>query len=162
MTSRNEELFTRAQRTIPGGVNSPVRAFRSVGGTPRFLKKASGARVWDADGKEYLDYVGSWGPAILGHADPVVVEAVRAAALDGLSFGAPTEREIDMAERLCELLPSMEMVRLVRCGSRSRATRAREVRSTTGPTAATSPSRRSWPALRCSPHRGWPACAVRA
>ena len=78
MTSRNEELFTRAQRTIPGGVNSPVRAFRSVGGTPRFLKKASGARVWDADGKEYLDYVGSWGPAILGHADPVVVEAIPA------------------------------------------------------------------------------------
>jgi glutamate-1-semialdehyde aminotransferase len=78
MTSRNEELFARAQRTIPGGVNSPVRAFRSVGGTPRFLKKALGARVWDADGKEYLDYVGSWGPAILGHADPVVVEAVRA------------------------------------------------------------------------------------
>ena len=89
MTSRNEELFTRAQRTIPGGVNSPVRAFRSVGGTPRFLKKASGARVWDADGKEYLDYVGSWGPAILGHADPVVVEAVRAAALDGLSSQRP-------------------------------------------------------------------------
>ena len=102
MTSRNEELFARAQRTIPGGVNSPVRAFRSVGGTPRFLKKALGARVWDADGKEYLDYVGSWGPAILGHADPVVVEAVRSAALEGLSFGAPTEREIDMAERLCE------------------------------------------------------------
>ncbi len=90
MTSRNEALFARAQRTIPGGVNSPVRAFRSVGGTPRFLKKAAGARVWDADGKEYLDYVGSWGPAILGHADPVVVEAVRAAALDGLSFGATT------------------------------------------------------------------------
>ena len=99
MTSRNEELFARAQRTIPGGVNSPVRAFRSVGGTPRFLKKALGARVWDADGKEYLDYVGSWGPAILGHADPVVVEAVRSAALDGLSFGAPTEREIEMAEQ---------------------------------------------------------------
>ena len=79
MTSRNEELFIRAQRTIPGGVNSPVRAFRSVGGTPRFLKKALGARVWDADDKEYLDYVGSWGPAILGHADPLVVEAVRAA-----------------------------------------------------------------------------------
>ena len=132
MTSRNEELFTRAQRTIPGGVNSPVRAFRSVGGTPRFLKKASGARVWDADGKEYLDYVGSWGPAILGHADPVVVEAVRAAALDGLSFGAPTEREIDMAERLCELLPSMEMVRLVSSGTEATMSAIRLARGFTG------------------------------
>ena len=132
MTSRNEELFTRAQRTIPGGVNSPVRAFRSVGGTPRFLKKAKGARVWDADGKEYLDYVGSWGPAILGHADPVVVEAVRAAALDGLSFGAPTEREIDMAERLCELLPSMEMVRLVSSGTEATMSAIRLARGFTG------------------------------
>ena len=132
MSSRNEELFARAQRTIPGGVNSPVRAFRSVGGTPRFLKKALGARVWDADGKEYLDYVGSWGPAILGHADPVVVEAVRAAALDGLSFGAPTEREIDMAERLCELLPSMEMVRLVSSGTEATMSAIRLARGFTG------------------------------
>ncbi len=132
MTSRNEALFARAQRTIPGGVNSPVRAFRSVGGTPRFLKKAAGARVWDADGKEYLDYVGSWGPAILGHADPVVVEAVRAAALDGLSFGAPTEREIEMAERLCELLPSMEMVRLVSSGTEATMSAIRLARGFTG------------------------------
>ena len=132
MTSRNEELFARAQRTIPGGVNSPVRAFRSVGGTPRFLKKAQGARVWDADGKEYLDYVGSWGPAILGHADPVVVEAVRSAALEGLSFGAPTEREIDMAERLCELLPSMEMVRLVSSGTEATMSAIRLARGFTG------------------------------
>lgn len=132
MTSRNEELFARAQRTIPGGVNSPVRAFRSVGGTPRFLKKALGARVWDADGKEYLDYVGSWGPAILGHADPVVVEAVRTAALDGLSFGAPTEREIEMAERLCELLPSMEMVRLVSSGTEATMSAIRLARGFTG------------------------------
>ena len=132
MTSRNEELFARAQRTIPGGVNSPVRAFRSVGGTPRFLKKALGARVWDADGKEYLDYVGSWGPAILGHADPVVVEAVRLAALEGLSFGAPTEREIDMAERLCELLPSMEMVRLVSSGTEATMSAIRLARGFTG------------------------------
>ncbi len=132
MTSRNEELFIRAQRTIPGGVNSPVRAFRSVGGTPRFLKKALGARVWDADDKEYLDYVGSWGPAILGHADPLVVEAVRAAALDGLSFGAPTEREIDMAERLCELLPSMEMVRLVSSGTEATMSALRLARGATG------------------------------
>jgi glutamate-1-semialdehyde 2,1-aminomutase len=99
---------------------------------PRFLKKASGARVWDADGKEYLDYVGSWGPAILGHADPVVVEAVRAAALDGLSFGAPTEREIDMAERLCELLPSMEMVRLVSSGTEATMSAIRLARGFTG------------------------------
>ena len=112
MTSRNETLFQRAQRTIPGGVNSPVRAFRSVGGTPRFLERAEGARVWDADGKEYIDYVGSWGPAIAGHAHPAIVEAVRAAALKGLSFGAPTESEVDMAELICELLPSVEMVRL--------------------------------------------------
>jgi glutamate-1-semialdehyde 2,1-aminomutase len=132
MTSRNEELFARAQRTIPGGVNSPVRAFRSVGGTPRFLKKALGARVWDADGKEYLDYVGSWGPAILGHADPVVVEAVRGAALEGLSFGAPTEREIDMAERLCELLPSLEMVRLVSSGTEATMSAIRLARGFTG------------------------------
>ena len=132
MTSRNEELFARAQRTIPGGVNSPVRAFRSVGGTPRFLKKALGARVWDADGKEYLDYVGSWGPAILGHADPVVVEAVREAALEGLSFGAPTEREIEMAERLCELLPSLEMVRLVSSGTEATMSAIRLARGFTG------------------------------
>ena len=132
MTSRNEELFARAQRTIPGGVNSPVRAFRSVGGTPRFLKKALGARVWDADGKEYLDYVGSWGPAILGHADPLVVEAVRSAALDGLSFGAPTEREIEMAERLCALLPSMEMVRLVSSGTEATMSAIRLARGFTG------------------------------
>ena len=132
MSVNNQQLFDRAQRTIPGGVNSPVRAFRSVGGTPRFLKKALGARVWDADGKEYLDYVGSWGPAILGHADPVVVEAVRSAALDGLSFGAPTEREIEMAERLCALLPSMEMVRLVSSGTEATMSAIRLARGFTG------------------------------
>lgn len=132
MTSRNEELFARAQQTIPGGVNSPVRAFRSVGGTPRFITRAQGARVWDADGKAYLDYVGSWGPAILGHADPAVVEAVRAAALDGLSFGAPTEREIKMAERLCALLPSMEMVRLVSSGTEATMSAIRLARGFTG------------------------------
>ncbi|HEX5127944.1 MAG TPA: aminotransferase class III-fold pyridoxal phosphate-dependent enzyme, partial [Rhodocyclaceae bacterium] len=105
--SHNEELFERAQRTIPGGVNSPVRAFRSVGGTPRFLARANGSQVWDADGKSYIDYVGSWGPAILGHAHPDVIKAVQDAAVDGLSFGAPTEREIEMAELLVKLLPSM-------------------------------------------------------
>ena len=89
--TRNEELFARAQKTIPGGVNSPVRAFRSVGGTPRFFARGEGACVWDADGKRYIDYVGSWGPLILGHADPDVVAAVQQAAAKGLSFGAPTE-----------------------------------------------------------------------
>jgi glutamate-1-semialdehyde 2,1-aminomutase len=95
--SRNDELFARAQRTIPAGVNSPVRAFRSVGGTPRFLTRGEGPYVWDADGKRYIDYVGSWGPAILGHAHPDVVRAVQESAVHGLSFGAPTETEIVMA-----------------------------------------------------------------
>ena len=104
MTSRNQQLFERAQHHIPGGVNSPVRAFRSVGGTPLFLKKGRGARVQDADGKWYTDYVGSWGPMILGHAHPTVIAAVQAAAADGLSFGAPTEREVEMADLLCELV----------------------------------------------------------
>ena len=117
MTSRNEELFDRSQRLIPGGVNSPVRAFRSVGGTPRFLERASGAYLWDADGKRYIDYVGSWGPAILGHAHPEVVADVQRAAADGLSFGAPTSRELEMAETLCRLVPSMEQVRLVSSGT---------------------------------------------
>ncbi|MCC7328083.1 MAG: glutamate-1-semialdehyde 2,1-aminomutase [Burkholderiales bacterium] len=115
--SRNEELFARAQRTIPAGVNSPVRAFRSVGGTPRFLVRGEGPYVWDADGKRYIDYVGSWGPAIVGHAHPEVVRAVRESAAHGLSFGAPTEAEIVMAETLVRRLPSMEMVRLVSSGT---------------------------------------------
>ncbi|MBU0753133.1 MAG: glutamate-1-semialdehyde 2,1-aminomutase [Gammaproteobacteria bacterium] len=115
--TRNEELFSRAQKTIPGGVNSPVRAFRSVGGTPRFFTRGEGSCVWDADGKRYLDYVGSWGPLILGHADPEVVAAVQAAAAQGLSFGAPTEAEIDLAELLVKLVPSMDMVRLVSSGT---------------------------------------------
>src|SRR5262245_42594086 len=111
--SRNDELFARAQRTIPAGVNSPVRAFRSVGGTPRFLERGLGAYVWDADGKRYIDYVGSWGPAILGHAHPAVVKAVVDMAPKGLSFGAPTKLEVEMAESICRLLPSIELVRLV-------------------------------------------------
>ena len=117
MGQSNQQLFERAQKHIPGGVNSPVRAFRSVGGTPRFLAKGQGARVTDADGKTYLDYVGSWGPLILGHAHPDVVKAVQDAAADGLSFGAPTEREVEMAELLCALLPSLDMVRLVSTGT---------------------------------------------
>ena len=132
MTSRNETLFQRAQQTIPGGVNSPVRAFRSVGGTPRFLARAEGARVWDADGKEYIDYVGSWGPAIAGHAHPAIVEAVREAALKGLSFGAPTESEVEMAELICSLLPSVEMVRLVSSGTEATMSAIRLARGFTG------------------------------
>ncbi|APR03378.1 glutamate-1-semialdehyde 2,1-aminomutase [Thauera chlorobenzoica] len=132
MNSRNEALFQRAQRSIPGGVNSPVRAFRSVGGTPRFIERAEGARVWDADGKVYIDYVGSWGPAITGHAHPAIVEAVRAAALKGLSFGAPTESEVEMAELICALLPSVDMVRLVSSGTEATMSAIRLARGFTG------------------------------
>ena len=103
MNTRNQELFARAQKHIPGGVNSPVRAFRSVGGTPRFFARGAGARVIDVDDNAYLDYVGSWGPLILGHAHPEVVAAVQQAASHGLSFGAPTEMEVEMADLLCEL-----------------------------------------------------------
>jgi glutamate-1-semialdehyde 2,1-aminomutase len=116
-TSLNDTLFERAQRTTPGGVNSPVRAFRSVGGTPRFIARAQGASFWDVDGKEYIDYIGSWGPAIVGHAHPDVVKAVQEAAVSGLSFGAPTEGEILMAEEICKLVPSIEQVRLVSSGT---------------------------------------------
>jgi len=132
--SRNEELFERAQRTIPAGVNSPVRAFRSVGGTPRFFARGEGAYLWDADGKRYIDYVGSWGPAILGHAHPETVRAVQETARHGLSFGAPTELEIEMAETLCVLLPSLEMVRLVSSGTEATMTALRLARGYTGRT----------------------------
>jgi glutamate-1-semialdehyde 2,1-aminomutase len=132
MTSRNETLFARARRSIPGGVNSPVRAFRSVGGTPCFIERAEGARVWDADGRAYVDYVGSWGPAITGHAHPAIVAAVRAAAGNGLSFGAPTAAEVDMAELLCALLPSVEMVRLVSSGTEATMSAIRLARGHTG------------------------------
>jgi len=132
--TRNEELFQRAQRTIPAGVNSPVRAFRSVGGTPRFFTRGEGPYLWDADGKRYIDYVGSWGPAILGHAHPETVRAVQETARHGLSFGAPTELEITMAETLCRLLPSMEMVRLVSSGTEATMTAIRLARGFTGRT----------------------------
>lgn len=132
MTSNNETLFARAQRTIPGGVNSPVRAFRSVGGTPRFFVRGRGSRLTDADGKEYIDYVGSWGPAIVGHAHPVVIEAVQRAAASGLSFGAPTEAEVDLAELLCEMLPSLELVRLVSSGTEATMSAIRLARGFTG------------------------------
>jgi glutamate-1-semialdehyde 2,1-aminomutase len=130
--TRNEELFVRAQRVIPGGVNSPVRAFRSVGGTPRFFTRGEGPHVWDADGKRYLDYVGSWGPLILGHADPEVVQAVQQAAAKGLSFGAPTEGEVELAELLVRLVPSMEMVRLVSSGTEATMSAIRLARGFTG------------------------------
>jgi len=115
--SKNDDLFARAQRTIPAGVNSPVRAFRSVGGTPRFFTRGEGAYLWDADGKRYVDYVGSWGPAIVGHAHPDVIRAVQETAAHGLSFGAPTELEIDLAEMLVRRMPSLELVRLVSSGT---------------------------------------------
>jgi glutamate-1-semialdehyde 2,1-aminomutase len=130
--TRNEELFARAQKTIPGGVNSPVRAFRSVGGTPRFFTRGEGACVWDADGKRYIDYVGSWGPLILGHADPEVVAAVQQTAARGLSFGAPTEAEIELAELLVRLVPSMDMVRLVSSGTEATMSAIRLARGFTG------------------------------
>ncbi|WP_199540294.1 glutamate-1-semialdehyde 2,1-aminomutase [Paraburkholderia kururiensis] len=115
--SRNQALFERAQRTIPGGVNSPVRAFRSVGGTPRFIERAQGPYFWDADGKRYIDYIGSWGPMIVGHVHPEVLEAVQRTLVKGFSFGAPTEAEIEIAEVICKLVPSMEQVRMVSSGT---------------------------------------------
>jgi len=130
--SRNDELFERAQRTIPAGVNSPVRAFRSVGGTPRFFTRGQGPHVFDADGKRYIDYVGSWGPAILGHAHPAVVKAVQETAVNGLSFGAPTEIEIVLAETLVRRLPSLELVRLVSSGTEATMSALRLARGYTG------------------------------
>jgi glutamate-1-semialdehyde 2,1-aminomutase len=132
MASRNDELFQRAQLRIPAGVNSPVRAFRAVGGTPPFLERASGAHLWDADGKRYIDYLGSWGPMLAGHTHPAVVEAVQAAASRALSFGAPTEAEVELAETLCRLVPSLEMVRLVSSGTEATMTALRLARGHTG------------------------------
>jgi len=132
MTSHNEELFTASQKVIPGGVNSPVRAFRSVGGTPLFFGRGQGAFVWDADGKKYTDYVGSWGPMIVGHCHPEVVKAVQDAAAQGLGFGAPTAGELDLANLLCTLLPSLEMVRLVSSGTEATMSAIRLARGFTG------------------------------
>ena len=131
-TSRNAALFERAKQLIPGGVNSPVRAFKAVGGTPRFVQRAQGAYFWDADGQRYIDYIGSWGPMILGHGHPAVVEAVQHALLDGFSFGAPTEREVEIAEELVRLVPSMEMVRLVSSGTEAAMSAIRLARGATG------------------------------
>ncbi|MDE2624049.1 MAG: glutamate-1-semialdehyde 2,1-aminomutase [Betaproteobacteria bacterium] len=132
MTSRNDQLFERAQIRIPGGVNSPVRAFRAVGGSPRFFTRGAGPRFWDADGREYVDYVCSWGPLLHGHAHPVVVEAVKQAVEKGLSFGAPTELEIELAELICQLVPSMDQVRLTSSGTEATMSAIRLARGATG------------------------------
>jgi len=131
-TDHNATLFARAAKVIPGGVNSPVRAFRAVGGTPRFISKAQGAYMWDANGQRYTDYIGSWGPMILGHGHPAVVEAVQKALLDGFSFGAPTEREVELAEAILKLMPSMDMVRLVSSGTEASMSTIRLARGATG------------------------------
>ncbi|MEY2781724.1 MAG: glutamate-semialdehyde--aminomutase, partial [Pseudomonadota bacterium] len=130
--STNLQLFERAQQVIPGGVNSPVRAFRAVGGTPRFIARAQGAYLWDAEGRRYIDYIGSWGPMILGHGHPEVLEAVAKAARDGLSFGAPTEREVELAEAILRHVPSMDMVRLVSSGTEAGMSALRLARGYTG------------------------------
>ena len=132
MTSRSSELFTRAQKRIPGGVNSPVRAFRNVGGEPFFVARGEGARIWDVDGSEYIDYVGSWGPAILGHAPKVVVQALRDAATRGLSFGIPNPLEVEMVELICEWMPSIEKVRMVNSGTEATMSCIRLARGFTG------------------------------
>jgi glutamate-1-semialdehyde 2,1-aminomutase len=131
-TDRNQALFDRARQLIPGGVNSPVRAFRAVGGTPRFVARAQGAYFWDANDKRYVDYIGSWGPMILGHGHPAVVEAVQQAVLDGFSYGAPTEREVQLAEAIIGLVPSMDMVRLVSSGTEAAMSAIRLARGATG------------------------------
>jgi glutamate-1-semialdehyde 2,1-aminomutase len=129
---KSRQLFERAQARIPGGVNSPVRAFRAVGGTPVFFERAAGPYLWDVDGTRYIDYVGSWGPMLAGHGHPAVVEAVQEAASRALSFGAPTEAEFDMAELLCRLVPSLELVRLVSSGTEATMTALRLARGFTG------------------------------
>ena len=132
MTPTNAELFDRAKLVIPGGVNSPVRAFRAVGGTPRFIARAQGAYLFDAEGKQYIDYIGSWGPMILGHSHPAVLAAVHEAVNEGLSYGAPTEREVELAEELLKLVPSMEQVRLVSSGTEAAMSALRLARGATG------------------------------
>jgi len=131
-TDHNQTLFERAKRVIPGGVNSPVRAFKAVGGTPRFVKRAQGAYFWDANDQRYIDYIGSWGPMILGHGHPEVVKAVQGAVLEGFSYGAPTEREVELAEEILEIMPSMDMVRLVSSGTEAAMSAIRLARGATG------------------------------
>src|ERR1700761_340521 len=131
-TSKSQQLFERAQQSIPGGVNSPVRAFRSVGGTPIFIRNAKGAYLFDADGNRYIDYIASWGPMILGHAFPPVVEAIRAQALHSTSYGAPTELEIDMAELIKSMTPNVDLVRMVSSGTEACMSAVRLARGYTG------------------------------
>lgn len=131
ITKRSDELFKRAVESIPGGVNSPVRAYRSVGMTPRFIASAKGDRIFDADGNEYIDFIGSWGPMILGHTDPDVLAEVERAMRQGLSFGAATEREVDMAELICSMVPSIEMVRMVNSGTEAVMSAVRTARGFT-------------------------------
>ena len=132
MFENSQKLFAQSQKFIPGGVNSPVRAFRAVGGTPIFFREARGAYMWDVDGNRFIDYVGSWGPAVLGHSHPEVVRAVQERTAMGLSFGAPTELELQMAETLCSLLPSIEQVRLVSSGTEATMSAIRLARGFTG------------------------------
>ena len=131
-TQRSDKFFQQALQVIPGGVNSPVRAFKSVGRTPLFIKKASGSRMWDEDGNEFIDYVGSWGPMILGHTHPEIIEAIVTAAADGTSFGAATKREIEMAELISSIVPSIEMVRMVNSGTEATMSAIRLARAYTG------------------------------
>jgi glutamate-1-semialdehyde 2,1-aminomutase len=128
----NEQLFTRAKRVLPGGVNSPVRAFLSVGGTPYFVERGRGSRVWDSEGREYLDYVQSYGASLLGHADPAVVAAVQAAAADGTTYGAPTRREVELAELIAEWVPGIEMIRMTSSGTEAAMSAIRLARGATG------------------------------
>ena len=130
--SKSEQLFEKAQKVIPGGVNSPVRAFKGVGGTPVFIEKAEGAYITDSDGKRYIDYVGSWGPMVLGHNHPAIIDAVLKAVPNGLSFGAPTESEITLAELVCKLVPSIELVRMVSSGTEATMSAIRLARGYTG------------------------------
>jgi glutamate-1-semialdehyde 2,1-aminomutase len=132
MIARSKALFDRAQKSIPGGVNSPVRAFRGVGGSPPFMERGQGSRIWDVDGNEYLDYVCSWGPLLLGHRPPEIVEAIERALSTGTSFGMPTEREVELAEAICDSVPSIEMVRLVNSGTEATMSALRLARAFTG------------------------------
>src|SRR5210317_494704 len=130
--SKSEQLFAAAQKHIPGGVNSPVRAFKGVGGTPVFIKRATGAYIYDEDDKQYIDYIGSWGPMLFGHNYPPVIEAVREALNYGLSFGAPTAIETEMADLICETVPSMDLVRMVSSGTEATMSAIRLARGYTG------------------------------
>src|SRR3989475_9078068 len=130
--TKSEELFRRAVEKIPGGVNSPVRAFRSVGGNPLFIARGEGSHIFDVDGNEYIDYVGSWGPLLLGHRHPEIIAALEKALTIGTSFGAPTEQEIDLADAICDAVPSVEMVRLVNSGTEATMSAIRLARGFTG------------------------------